>query len=266
MNSSVPYDNWPLFIYNPSFSVEVRETVLSIMIMAAVGSFFAWPMMISQYQKSQSALALVSLMLVITTTLVHVNMIFFDFRFGSLIGMYHNASELMFLLLAISQGKLRYWHLMPLGIYITVIGLSLVLADGYGFAVFSLAAASIDFLTFTLWILLFLENRHNLGTEGQRSGLLLMVIGSGLHYLGIVLYGSSLVVKKDEFTIMSSFLIGIFSVFYIHLTVFAVRILERAPYEIKWTIAWYKWTPTGLVLSAYAILLYVSYQKYVGNA
>jgi len=261
MNNSAPYDSWPFYIGNPDIPLEVRENTISISIMAAVGSFFAWPMMISQYQKSQSALALVSLMLVITTTLVNMCLIFFSFQFSSLVAIYHNAAELMFLLLAMSHGLLRYWHLFAIGTFITLDGLTVVLSQEIGQLIYGSVGLTLDFLIFNLWLLLLVENRDNLGTAGQRSGLVLFCLGSLLHWIGSLTFSSKKLIGTESYHILSSFLFGILSVFYVHLVVFAVRIIERKPYEIKWTVVWYKWIPAVIIMVAYTVGISLYFQS-----
>ena len=260
-NQSVPYANWPLYIGKPDVPLDVRENVFALALMAAVGSLFAIPGMISYYVKSRSSLALLSLVYVITTTCALMSSVFFEFRSKntSLVSVYHNASELMFLLFAISKGSLKMWHLTFLGIHITLISLVIVLLPnekGLSFMAFGIAGQIVDILVFSMWFLLLWENRRNPGSSGQRSGLLLFCIASFLHGLGAAIYGLRFL-KGDWWMVVQSALFSIFTVFSIHLTGFAVRIFERAPYDLKWTVAWWKWIPSGLLCIAIAAFILV---------
>ena len=180
MNDTLPYDNWPLFIGNPNIPLEVRENIFAIALMTAIGSLFAVPGMISHYLKSRSSLALLALAYVVSTTLALFSGVFFEFtsKYTSLLSVYHNAVEVVFLLFAISKGSLKHWHLIVLGIHITLISLMILLLPSsqvgmpvkYSFLAFGIAGLVVDILAFSMWTLVLLENRRNPGSgpEGPR--------------------------------------------------------------------------------------------------
>lgn len=246
--NSTPYANWPLYIGNPNLSLDVRESLLGIFLLASVGSIFAIPGIYAAYNKTRSPLALVSLLYVLITTLTLITNIFFDFRslISPLVGTYHNSVELMIVLLSISKGTLQFWHLPILALYISGISLSILLLRNsvLGFSIFGSAGLVLDITVAYMWILLLLENRRNPGTNGQRSGLIVFVISSLGHLFGSLFYS----VGNASLLILSNALFAISTMFSIHLTVFAVNILERSSdYEMKWTAIWWKWIPLALV-------------------
>ena len=249
---SEPYPNWPLLLNNPKYSTLYRERALGAMLFSTTVAAFSLPLFVHSYQKRKSHLALLALIFGITTFLGFVATTLFSFksRIVPFAAMVHNLSEISFLCLAVSSGIMRPWHLVLIGtIGFLSLSVWMFLSDSaliFAYGTFSLV---FDILVAGNWVLISWENRRNVGSSGQRSGLYLLAFGTCFHLLGAILF--ALPVKGDIHFYFEMLVFPLTLAISMHTMALGVGIIDRDTYDMKWTVVWWKWIL--IVLSIFLI-------------
>ena len=228
--------------------VSFRERAFASLLFCVVGGAFSIPFLYSLYKQRKTPLSFGLFLYSILTVIATTSSLLFDFASITtvFVGTYHNLAEILLLFLSISGGKFRDWHgfgavtfaFVTTSIYMLLPTIAVI-------TVFGAIGFIVDIFSWWNWTLVSWENRKNPGTKGQRSGLYLLAIGSFLHVLGGLLH--STISYESVRLYLKMFLLPFTTILSIFIYGFALKILNRDEYDIKWQVVWWKWIPAILM-------------------